>query len=963
MSMLLNEDVALEERLKRTIRGEVRFETGDRSLYATDASNYRYLPIGVVIPKDRKDIIDTVAICRELRVPLVGRGGGTALAGQSTNRVVVMDFSKYFHKVLEINPEERWARVETGVVLDALNKAAEPYNLIVGPDPATHSHCTIGGMLGNNACGIHAQWAGKMEENVLELEVLTVDGDVLRIGATSQEELQEILRKKDRRAQIYHEILKLRDRYGEAIRAHFPHIPRRVSGYNLNEILKENHMNLARALVGSESTLVTILEAKIKLLEKPKARGLIVVGYPAIAEAADDVAKLDRFGAIGLEAVDELLKRHIEEKHLHEEGLAELPEGHAWLFLEFGAESEETLETELTRKLSGIMRVSKKPPEHYKVVVDKKEQELIWKVRESGLGATARNSNNRPAWPGWEDAAIPPEKLGDYLRDFHRLLARYEYKGSLYGHFGQGCVHTRIDFDLLSHQGIEKYHRFIREAARLVASYGGSLSGEHGDGQARGELLNLMYGPEVIEAMTEFKRIWDPLNLMNPGKVVHPHSATDHLRLGEHHLSFTPKTHFPFTDDQGSFAFALQRCVGVGNCRQLEGETMCPSFKVTFEEKHSTRGRAHLLFEMMKKGTPIKLWRDRAVKESLDLCLACKGCKTDCPVSVDMATYKAEFLAHYFKGRPRPLSAYAMGLVFIWARIASVFPRLINFLTHAPVLSAVFKWLGGMAPEREVPRFAERPFRKEFSEKASRGKRVLLWTDTFNNYFHPQVLHSLRDSLEAFGYQVTVARKNLCCGRPLYDYGMLTMARGMLQDILRELREEIEAGTPVIFAEPSCQAVMKDELLQLFPGDEDAKRLALQSLSLAEFLAQEKLDFKLSAPGEKKIIVHGHCHHKALGKKDADNRFLAHFGDGKLLDTGCCGMAGSFGFEKGERYEVSVKVAENDLLKKIDENEDALLVADGFSCREQVKQLRGYYPLHSAELLDRSLKQFPERPS
>jgi Fe-S oxidoreductase len=456
--------------------------------------------------------------------------------------------------------------------------------------------------------------------------------------------------------------------------------------------------------------------------------------------------------------------------------------------------------------------------------------------------------------------------------------------------------------------------------------------------------------------MEEFKKIWDPLNRMNPGKVVHPNSAVDHLRLGENHQTWELPTTFSFVEDKGSFSFAVQRCVGVGNCRQLENQTMCPSFKVTFEEKHSTRGRAHLLFEMMKKDTLLKPWKEEAVKESLDLCLACKGCKSDCPVSVDMATYKAEFLSHYYQGRLRPMAAYTMGLIFIWNRIAVHMTGLVNFLTQTEPFARILKKIGGIAPERTIPKYARAPFRTGFRDRASHGKRVIIWTDSFNNYFHPHVLSSLQESLERLGYKVSIPEKNLCCGRPLYDYGMLTLAKKMLVKVLHSLKEEIETGTPIIFAEPSCLAVFKDELVNLFPNDKDALRLSRQCYTVAEFLQHEKLEFDLAAESGEKFMFHGHCHHKSIDGQDSDKWLLSKLGDAEILKTGCCGMAGSFGFEEGEKYDVSIAVGNNDLIPKIRERSDQTLIADGFSCREQVKQMAGYYPLHTAEILAQKLK-------
>jgi FAD/FMN-containing dehydrogenase/Fe-S oxidoreductase len=958
MSILLYpEATSLKSRLSQSIKGEVRFNDGDRSLYATDASNYRQLPTGVVIPQDKVDIIATINICREMNVPIVNRGGGTSLSGQTTNQAVVLDMTKYYHHVLEVNPEEKWIRVQPGIVLDALNKSLEEHGLIVGPDPATHTHCSVGGMLGNNACGVHAQWGGKMQDNTLELEVMTYEGDVFSVCETDHRNLDEILKKDDAKARIYRELLKLRKKYQDQIRKEFPQIPRRVSGLNLEELLEENNFNIARALVGSECTLVTILEAKIRLLEKPKQRVLLVIGYPNIHVAGDDIKELVKWEPMGLEAVDELLKLYVDEKKLHPEGIGCLPEGHSFLLLEFGGQTKEEAE-EIAKKCSQeVQKRTEQPDDHFLILTNVEDQEKLWKVRESGLGATARGFNNQSAWPGWEDAAIAPEEVGNYLKDFHKLLKKYDYKGALYGHFGQGCIHTRINFDLKTHGGVEKYRRFIHEAAHLVKQYNGSLSGEHGDGQSRGELLKIMYSPEIIQAMEEFKKIWDPRNMMNPGKVIFSDSATDNLRFGENHQVYSPETHFSFATDNGSFELATERCVGVGKCRQLEGGTMCPSFMVTHEEKHSTRGRAHLLFEMLKKDTLLKPWKEEAVKESLDLCLACKGCKSDCPVSVDMATYKAEFLSHYYEGKMRPIAAFTMGLIFFWNRIASKAPLLVNFLTQTFPFSALFKWIGGISQKRKIPVYAKKTFRDIYKESNQQGQEVIIWVDSFNNYFHPDVLVALTNSLEYCGYRVKLPKKNLCCGRPLYDFGMLKMAKKFLQEIMDSLHEDIVKGTPILIAEPSCLSVFQDELINFFPNDLNAKRLSEQCFTLSQFIEKNDIVFELPKTAEQKIKVHGHCHYKSLNDMGPDTNFLGRFSEAQQLETGCCGMAGAFGFEKGEKYEVSIKMGEHDLIPKIKESEGDLIVADGFSCREQVKHMLGHYPLHSAQVMAQAIRK------
>lgn len=959
--LLVNEGKSLESILKDNIKGEVRFNDGDRSLYATDASNYRQIPVGVVIPKDKEDIIKTINICRSKDIPIVSRGGGTSLAGQTTNEAVILDMTKYYDRILEVNPEEKWVRVQPGIILDKLNKSLNGYNLMIGPDPATHTHCSIGGMLGNNACGVHAQWGGKMQDNTLELEIMTYEGDIFTVGATSSEELENILKGEDAKSRIYHQLLKLRHKYQDFIKREFPEIPRRVSGFNLEDLLEENGFNLARALVGSESTLVTILEAKIRLLEKPSYRTLLVVGYSNIHSAGDDVQEIVKWKPMGLEAIDELLKIYVDEKKLHPSGIKCLPEGHAFLLIEFGGATKDEACDIAQRCKESIQKRTELLDDHFLILNDKEDQEKLWKVRESGLGATARGFSHETAWPGWEDAAVPPEKVGDYLRDFHKLLKKYDYKGALYGHFGQGCIHSRINFDLKTQHGIEKFREFLFEAAKLVKNYGGSLSGEHGDGQARGELLKIMYGPEVLEAMREFKRIWDPHNKMNPGKVIEADSSVDHLRFGALHDSYQPDTHFSFVEDNGSFQMATERCVGVGKCRQLEGGTMCPSFMVTHEEKHSTRGRAHLLFEMLKKETLLKPWKEEVVKESLDLCLACKGCKSDCPVSVDMATYKAEFLSHYYKGKLRPIAAFTMGMIFFWNRIACRIPRIVNFITHTFPFSAVFKWLGGISQKRTIPKYAKKTFRELFHASKVKGQEAIIWVDSFNNYFHPDVLLALKNSLEFSGYKVKLPPKNLCCGRPLYDFGMLTMAKKFLSNILEKLHDDILRGTPIIFAEPSCMSVFKDELLNLFPHDLNAKRLSEQCFTLAQFLSEKEINLDLSLNTMNKIKVHGHCHYKSLGDMEPDTKFLGKFAQSEELKTGCCGMAGAFGFEEGEKYEVSIKMGNHDLIPKVKASPHDIIVADGFSCREQVKSMLGFYPKHSAHIMDEAIKKQSEK--
>ena len=951
---------ALASELRASVRGEVRFDAGSRALYATDGSNYRQVPIGVVIPTNTEDVVQTVALCRRYHVPLLSRGGGTSLAGQTCNTAIVLDMSKYMRTILDINPEQKLARVQPGLVLDALRLAAEQYHLTFGPDPATHAQCTLGGMIGNNSCGTHSVMAGMTSDNIEALDILTYDGLRMRVGRTSDDELAQIISAGGRRGDIYARLKALRDTYANLIRERFPNIPRRVSGYNLDQLLPENGFHVARALVGTEGTCVTVLEATVNLVSSPPARTLLVLGFADAYIAADHVPEIMAHQPIALEGLDRLLIENMRKKNLHPAEVALLPPGGGWLLVEFGRQSREESNAQARRLMEQMQR--KEHPPTMKLFENPKEAAKIWMVRESGLGATTCVPGEPHHWEGWEDAAVPPEKLGSYLRDYARLVKKYDYTTALYGHFGQGCVHNRVDFDLVSREGIKKFRAFMEEAADIVVGYGGSISGEHGDGQARAELLPKMYGPELIQAFREFKAIWDPDGKMNPGKVVDPYRLDENLRLGPTYNPAQPATHFKFPDDEGSFAAAALRCVGVGKCRRMDGGTMCPSYMVTREEEHSTRGRAHLFFEMLQgEGSPLQGgWRDEHVKEALDLCLACKGCKGDCPVNVDMATYKAEFLSHYYKGRLRPMSSYTMGLIYWWARLAYRVPAIANFLTQAPVLSDLAKLAIGVAPQRRLPVFASTTFKQWFRQRGPRNAdapRVILWPDTFNNYLHPEPLQAAVEVLEAAGYQVIVPEPSLCCGRPLYDHGMLATAERLLRQILKTLEPEIIAGTPIVGLEPSCVAVFRDELTNLFPHDEQAKRLKKQVFVLSEFLERGQWRGPAS-PLQRKAVVHMHCHHKAIMRTVPEEAVLKKLGlDYTVLDSGCCGMAGAFGFDKNN-YDVSIKCGERVLLPAVrNADKDTLIIADGFSCREQIAQTTDRRGLHLAQVIQLAMHQ------
>jgi len=944
------DEAELEAQLRAEIEGNVRFDAGSRALYATDGSNYRQVPIGVVFPRSTDDILRTVAVARRFSAPVLARGGGTSLAGQCCNYAVVVDCSKYLHHIVALDPQQKCARVEPGLVLDHLRHAAEQHHLTFGPDPSTHNHCTLGGMIGNNSCGVHSVMAGETCDNVYTLDVLTYDGVRMTVGKTSDDDYHRILAGGGRCAEIYRQLRMLRDRYADDIRRRFPNLPRRVSGYNLPALLPENGFNVAQALVGSECTCVTILEANVRLVDSPPVRSLLVLGYPDVYEAGDHVPEILQHHPIGLEGMDDDLVQDMIKMRIHPQDVRLLPSGKGWLLVEFGGQSKQEADDRAHICMAALRSMPHAPS--MKLFDNPAQEDILWTVRKSGLGATAHVPGQRVTWEGWEDSSVPPAKLGDYLRALRKLFNKYEYACALYGHFGQACVHTRIDFDLETSEGIRKFRSFLFEAADLVLSFGGSLSGEHGDGQSRAELLPKMFGDELIGAFQQFKSIWDPEWKMNPGKIVKPYRVDENLRLGAEYHPPDPQTHFQFPGDDFSFAHATLRCVGVGECRRDEGKTMCPSYRVTREEMHSTRGRARLLFEMLQ-GDPIKGgWRDPHVKEALDLCLACKGCKGDCPVNVDMATYKAEFLSHYYAGRLRPLHAYSMGLIYWWARIAAWFPRVANFFTQTPGLRHITQKLGGIAQARRMPPFAAQPFTEWFRTRRTvkgTGPSVLLWPDTFNNYFLPHTACAATSVLEALGYEVRIPTRPLCCGRPLYDFGMLDLAKRQLRQIMDVLRHEIRAGTPIVGLEPSCVAVFRDELVNLFPHDEDAMRLSKQVFTLAELLDRhppQRPFPRLESPA----IVHGHCHHKAVVGITAEQKVFEALGlRYQVLDSGCCGMAGSFGFTQAH-YETSLQVGELVLLPAVRKaDRHTLILADGFSCRQQIEQTTDRRGLHLAE--------------
>jgi FAD/FMN-containing dehydrogenase/Fe-S oxidoreductase len=970
---------SLEAELSAAIRGEVRFDAASRALYATDASNYRHIPIGLVIPRDEQDVITTVALCRKHNAPILTRGAGTSLAGQACNAAVVLDFSKYMNAIGEVDLATSTLRVQPGAVLDRVREKAERHHLTFAPDPATHSRCTLGGMIGNNSCGVHALMGGKTVDNIVALDLLLYDGTRIQVGATSEAELDAILAAGGRKAALYAELKRLRDTYADLVRSKFPRIPRRVSGYNLDELLPENGFQVARAFVGTEGTCAIILTATLKLVRSPEYRTLVGVGFSDIFLAADAVPAMLAHPLIGLEGFDGLLVEALRRKQKSLSDLPLLPPGDGLLLAEFGGDTQPEADAKAATFAAFTTTLDTRPVAR---IYSSAEAKRVWSIRESALGATAFIPGKGTGWEGWEDAAVAPAQLGSYLRAICALMDQFNYQSPMYGHFGQGCVHMRHNFDLETAAGIFKFRDFMEQATEIALAHGGSLSGEHGDGQSRGALLPKMFGPELMQAFRAFKRIWDPDNKLNPNKLIDAHQPHEDLRLGADYAPWKPETHFAFAEDNGSFASAALRCVGVGACRKTDAGTMCPSFMATGEELHSTRGRAHLLWELMQGEVLPDQWRNEQVKESLDLCLACKACKSECPVSVDMATYKAEFLSHHFEDRLRPLAHYAFGRIDVWARIASYFPALVNAINATPGMTNLAKLLLHIHPNRTLPKFAPaftRTGPKAFQPKdelhpqrtlsAAQGQSkgqsqdlrlslrpVFLWADTFNNYFHPQTMQAAHEVLTAAGFAVQLPERHLCCGRPLYDFGMLDTAKEYLLDILDELAPQLAAGTPIVVLEPSCASVFRDELCNLLPHDPRARKLRDQTLLLSEFLIKHAPNYtppQLSG----RIVVHGHCHHRAtMSMADEMTVLRATGADVTLLDSGCCGMAGPFGFER-DKFEISQTLANRVLLPAVrSAAPETIIVSDGFSCCEQITQNTDARPFHLAEVLAGSAK-------
>lgn len=928
---------ALVRDLRAAVRGEVAFDATARALTTMDASNYRRVPLGVVAPRDAADTAAALAVCRAHQVPVVPRGGGTSIAGQATGTGVVLDLTRHLRSVVELDPVSRTAVVQPGLVLDDLRAAAAPHGLTFGPDPSTHSRCTLGGMIGNNSCGSHSVAWGTTADNVHALTVARYGGDTLRLerGAPGPPGVRELV--------ADHLAL---------LRTGFPDLPRRISGYALDALLPERGPDPVRAFCGGEGTLGVVTEATLRLVEAPAARALAVLGYSDESAAAEAAPGLLPYHPLTVEGMAADLVREP----------AGLPRGGAWLFAETGGATPAEARAHAER----LARAASADAVDTAVVTDPAGQRALWRIREDASGTVTRMPDGSEAWPGWEDCAVPPARLGGYLRDFRALLAGHGLRGTPYGHFGEGCIHVRIDFDLLTPEGVARFRRFSEELAALVVAHGGSLSGEHGDGQARAELLPKMYGDELVALFARFKDLWDPDGGMNPGILTRPARLDDNLRFDV--LPREPvDVAFGYPHDGGDFPAAVRRCVGVAKCRTEKGSgpsVMCPSFRATGEEAHSTRGRARLLHEMLAGdagGVITDGWRSTEVRDALDLCLSCKGCRSDCPVGVDMATYKAEFLHHHYRHRLRPASHYAMGRLPLWLRLAAPFAGPLNALARIRPLAALAKRLAGIAPERGIPVLARETFTRWLNRRWGRGPFILsndqpaiLWPDTFTEHLAPEVGRAAVTVLEATGRRVLPAGRGLCCGLTYVSTGQLDKARTVMRRTLDRLGDT--TGEPMVVLEPSCAATLRTDLPELLPDDPRAARLAASVHTLAQYLEAYAPDWN---PPRLDAAVTGqtHCHQHAVLGDEADRRLRERAGLTGDLQGGCCGLAGNFGFERGH-WDVSVACAEDRLLPAVrDAAPGTQILADGFSCRTQLAQLGGVRGRHLAQVLAEGLER------
>ena len=915
--------------LRRDIDAEVLADAASLGAYSRDASNYRVAPVAVVRPRTTAGLVDAVAAARGQDVPVTMRGAGTSIAGNAIGPGLIIDTSRYLTGITDLDPVAATVRVEPGVVLTALQKAAAPHGLRFAPDPSTANRCTLGGMIGNNACGSHSVRWGTTAQNVETLDIV-VDGAVTRVGASlAPASLEQALRD-------------FTDQRLALLRTELSPWPRRVSGYGLEHLLPEHGFQVARALVGTEGGCAPVVGAQLNLVKIPAHLGLLVLGFPDDIAAADAVPALLPHQPYTVEGFAVDLLGDTSPKGL-------LPAGQAWLFVEVGGDSPAAVADHADRliKAGGLARGD----DSVAVILDPGTRAKIWALRADGAGRATRAPSGAPAWPGLEDAVVPPEHLGSYLRAFRGLMTEYGLTGSPYGHFGEGCIHIRLDFDFGAADGVDRFASFMNEAGDVIAKHHGSISGEHGDGRARGALLGKMYSPELLAAFADFKGLWDPGVRLNPGVIVNPPPITRDLGPAR---PVTRRIPAPLTlhADRGDLAAGVHRCVGVGKCVSTHSNgLMCPSYQATQDERHSTRGRARLLQDLVT-GAAVD---DGPALEALDLCLSCKGCKTECPTGVDMAAYKSSVLERHYKGKIRPRSHYLLGWLPTWLRLSHKAGPLASKLSANPALGKLALRVAGLARGRSLPVIPARSFRAADRHPAPTttavSKEVVLWPDTFTDNLDPAIARAAVQVLEAAGHTVTVPAGNVCCGLTWISTGQLDHARKVLR---RTVDAIPDSDAPIVVLEPSCAASLREELPQLLADDPRAGRLAARVVSLAQILRGSG-SFDLTGT---EVNLQPHCHQRSGWGFGDDVAVLTEAGAtvAKTID-GCCGLAGNFGMERGHE-EVSTKVAELHLLPALAAAAPgSALVADGYSCRTQVNDLApGHRPLHLAELLARGLR-------
>ena len=968
---------ALVASLRAAVAGEVDASTVRRAQYSTDASNYRVVPQVVVFPRSTDDVLAALEVARAADVPITSRGAGTSVAGNAVGTGMVLDFSRHLNRIHEIDPEARTARVEPGVVMSSLQTAAAPHGLRFGPDPSTQNRATLGGMIGNNACGPHAVAYGRTADNTLSLDV--VDGTGRRFTAGAGAGALDAVPGLD--ALVTTRMALIRTELGR--------FGRQVSGYSLEHLLPENGTDLAKALVGTEGTVATILGATVRLHPTAAAPVLVCLGYPDMAAAADDVPALLALDPLAIEGLDARLVEVVR-RHKGDAAIPPLPPGGGWLMVEVtGADVEEAL-----GKAYAIAEAASTDAKT--VLPPGPDARAMWQIRADGAGLGGRTPAGNQAWPGWEDAAVPPARLGTYLREYEALMASYGVEGLMFGHFGDGCIHVRLDIPLEHDATV--FRRFITDSATLVASHGGSLSGEHGDGRARGELLPLMYSPAAIEMFAEFKALLDPADVLNPGIIVRPAAIDADLRRPAAAPLRVARpgargTGFAFTHDGGDVTTAVHRCTGVGKCRadsSGSGGFMCPSYQATKDETDVTRGRSRVLQEMLNGRLVTGGWRSPEVHAALDLCLSCKACSRDCPAGVDMAALKSEALFHTYRGRVRPVDHYALGWLPRWTRLVTAVPGLaavVNAVLGVRPVAKLVMTLGGMDSRRTMVSFANEPFRKVWRRRRAElgvtpsgeasdatgvlGARagqpltpglrtrtsVVLWTDSFSDSLAPSVPEAAVRVLVAAGYDVIVPEDEACCGLTWISTGQLDGARKRLEHLLGVLGPFAVNGVPIVGLEPSCTGVLRSDLLELLPDDPRSHAVARATHTLAELLTApapvgpDPEVWQVPDLSDVTAVVQPHCHHHSVMGFATDEKLLRDAGASITTLAGCCGLAGNFGMQKGH-YDVSVQVAENALLpalRAMDEGDTYL--ADGYSCRTQAQGLADVRGKALAELI------------